>query len=76
MGVNRIYGGLKNLTTFLTTSSPLPHHPTKNLTTFGMSGEVSGEVPNHLYVGGNHGKTAVVTIYAAGIYAPHHLTTF
>jgi hypothetical protein len=35
-----ISGGWKNLTTFLTTPSPLPHHPVKNLTTFDPGGEV------------------------------------
>jgi hypothetical protein len=35
-----ISGGWKNLTTFLTTPSPLPHHPAKNLTTFDPGGEV------------------------------------
>jgi len=41
--VNPISGGCKNLTTFLTTPSPLPHHSGKNLTTFARGGEVCGE---------------------------------
>ncbi len=57
-----IYGGLFDLTTFLTTTSPVPHHFGKILTTFPYGGEGMVKQDKPRYMG---------SVLFIGIFYPH-----
>jgi len=67
-----IYRGLLNLTTFLTTTSPPPHHFGKTLTTFPYDGEGMVMRDNPPYVG----NTSIRVVFSLHIgQEKYYLTT-
>jgi len=68
--------GYFHLTTFLTTSSRLPHDLCQNLTTFQASREVLVRSQHPLYAGEYRLVDGIIPVYGGQKSSPHDLTTF